>query len=311
MNTQDIGIPAPSQPRPFTRIKGLIDSARLSTRVWFDLLAPAAMMLVIAHGHVPLWPFVGVLCIAVVFHAAANYFNDLADTAVDVNSTETVRNRRALVTARVSRRDLQVGGWSMVVVSLVIAALLPWPSLAILVVVLALAVAYDFEPLHLSNRPLVLQFFWPVVWGLIFAICAVAVNAQTWRDGLPLLVFVAVFMGLGEGITQDVRDADNDRAGGRRTTPVVYGVPATVTIAWVVQVLSLAAWVWFALAYPLPVVTAIVGGIAVAAWLGYFLRLVLVLRRRFDKRAARLVHVGPIFVFSIVNACAIVGALTS
>jgi len=260
---------------------------------------------------VPAWQFAGVLLIAVLFHAAANYFNDLADTTVDRSSSEAVRNGRALVTARVSRRDLQVAGWTMICVVLVIAAFLPWPSVAIVAVVLLLAVAYDFEPLHLSNRPLVLQVFWPLVWVLFFTLCAVAVRATDWHRGLPFLAFVAIFMGLGEGITQDVRDADNDRAGGRRTTPVVFGVPRTVTVAWVFQAISLPAWIWFAVDYPLPVAASVVAGVAIVVWLGCFLGLLRTLRRRFDKRSARLVHVGPIIAFSIVNACAIVGVLSS
>jgi 4-hydroxybenzoate polyprenyltransferase len=290
-------------------IKGMLDSARISTRLWFDLLAPAAMMLVAAHREIDTWPFAGVLVIAVLFHAAANYFNDLADTAVDIESTEENRHQRALVSARVSRRDLQVAAWGMVGVTLVIAAFLPWPSFAILTAVLLLAVAYDFEPLHLSNRPLVLQVFWPVIWGLIYALCAVAMGADGWRDGLPFVIWIAVFMGLGEGITQDVRDADNDRAGGRRTTPVVFGVPATVTAAWLCQLASLAAWVWFVVTYPLPLVPAVIGGLAIAAWLVYFFGLVRRLRHSFEKAPARMTHVGPIYVFSIVNVCVIVGVL--
>jgi 4-hydroxybenzoate polyprenyltransferase len=308
MNTQEVSGAARRRPwGPWAR--GMVDSARISTRLWFDLLAPAAMMLVASRGQVASWPFAAVLVIAVLFHAAANYFNDLADTAVDRSSSEAIRNRRALVTARVSRRDLQVAGWTMVAVTLVIAALLPWPSFAVLAAILALAVAYDFEPLHLSNRPLVLQLFWPLIWALLYCLCAVAVGAGHWRDGLPFLAFVAVFMGLGEGITQDVRDADNDRAGGRRTTPVVFGVPASVTAAWLFQAASLAAWVWFSLSYPLAPTVAIVAGTSVLVWLAYFLGLTLRLRRRFEKAPARMTHVGPIIVFSIVNACAILGAL--
>jgi geranylgeranylglycerol-phosphate geranylgeranyltransferase len=289
----------------------MIDSARLSTRLWFDLLAPTAMMLVASRGRVPAMQFAGVLIVAVLFHAGANYFNDLADTAVDRNSSETGRNQRALVTARVSRRDLQIAGWTMIAATLLIAAFLPWPSIAIVVVILLLAVAYDFEPLHLSNRPLVLQVFWPLIWVLFFALCAVAVHATDWRSGLSFLAFIAIFMGLGEGITQDVRDADNDRAGGRRTTPVVFGVPRTVTLAWIFQVIALPAWIWFAIDYPLPVAAAVAGSIAMVVWLGYFLSLVSALRRRFDKRPARLVHVGAIVAFSVINACAIVGVLGS
>jgi 4-hydroxybenzoate polyprenyltransferase len=124
------------------------------------------------------------------------------------------------------------------------------------------------------------------------------------------VVFVAVFMGLGEGITQDVRDVDNDEAGGRRTTPVVFGVPTTVTIAWVFQVLSIGAWIWFSAEYPLPLLWAVAGTVALVAWLVWFAKLVVILRARFDKRAARLTHVGPMFALTAVNLCALAGVLT-
>jgi 4-hydroxybenzoate polyprenyltransferase len=310
MSTRDAGLQAEAR-LGTSKVRGMLDAARISTRLWFDLIAPATMMLVASHGRVPMWPFGGVLAIAVLFHAAANYFNDLADTEVDRQSSEAVRNQRALVTARVSRSDLQVAAWTMVGVAVAISAVLPWPSLGIMVVILAMAIAYDFEPLHLSNRPLILQAFWPVVWTLMYTLCAVAVGGSSWRDGLPFLVFVAIFMGFGEGITQDVRDVDNDHAGGRRTTPAVFGVSLSVTVAWWCQLLSLAAWVWFAASYPVPVIVAIPATLSIVVWLGYFSALVVRLRQRFEKAPARTTHIGPIIAFSIVNVCTMIGVLIS
>lgn len=294
-----------------TRIRGLIDSARLSTRVWFDTIAPLAMLCVVSEGAPPLWPAVAVVAIMVLMHAAANYFNDLNDTQVDRSSVEETRNQRALLTDRVSRRDLTVVGWTMIAASMAIAIALPWPSAAFLGALLVLAHVYNFPPIRLSARPVVLQVFWPVVWALLYGLCAAAVGSDDWVAGLPFLAFVALFMGIGEGITQDIRDVDNDAAGGRRTTPVVFGVAASATVAWAVQALSLGAWTWFAIEWSLPVAAAVAGGAAIVAWLAYFARLADALRRSFDKAAARMTHVGPIYAFTAVNLCTIVGVVAA
>ena len=129
------------------------------------------------------------------------------------------------------------------------------------------------------------------------------------EGGIWFLAFVVMFMGLGESITQDTRDADNDSAGGRRTTVVVYGLRKTTTFALVVQILSLIPLTIFLLVYPMPVILTFGAVAAVVIWLVAFVRAWRRLLGGFDKASARLTHVGSIYAFAAVNALVCLGAL--
>jgi geranylgeranylglycerol-phosphate geranylgeranyltransferase len=290
------------------RLLGVVKSTRFTTRLWFDLIAPAATMMALRDGPLPLLPTLEVLGVALFLHAAGNYHNDLNDEAVDKASNERSRTERALITGQVSARDLRVAGWVAVALSLGISVLLPWPAVAVVVAIMVMSVLYNFEPVRLAGRPVVLQFFWPCIWALTYLLCGVAIGTTRWWPAVPYLLFVAVFMGVGEGTTQDIRDADNDAAGGRRTTPVVWGVPASTVFALVVQVISVVPWLWFALTYPLPLAATIAGTAALSVWLGVFTTLTVRLVRSFDKPAARMTHVGSIYTFTAVNLAVLVGA---
>jgi geranylgeranylglycerol-phosphate geranylgeranyltransferase len=298
-------------PRRARPLAGLLRSARPTTRVWFDLLAPAAMLTAVWDGAaVPLPRIVLVFVVAVLFHASANFLNDANDTAVDAASAEPSRHLRASITGEVGVRDLTVAGWVLVAVCLLVSALLPWPTVLLVALLAALSAAYNCPPVRLSGRPYVLQVFWPAVWTVMFACCAIATGSQHWRRALPFLLFVALFMGVGEGITQDIRDVDNDAAGGRRTTPVVLGLRASTAIAWTAQFLSLGAWLWFAGNVHLAPVWTVAGGAAVAVWLAVFGWLGRTLWYGMDKRSARLTHLGPIAAFSVVNLTVVIAGLT-
>ncbi|HET8682538.1 MAG TPA: UbiA family prenyltransferase [Micromonosporaceae bacterium] len=301
---------------PVARLLGVLGSARPTTRLWFDLLAPAAMMAAVYDGPAPVRNVVAMLSIAVLFHAAANFFNDSNDVEVDAASSEPSRQLRPVQVGRISPRDLNIAGAVLVAASVLLALLLPWPAVLLLLVVLVLNVAYNFPPVRLAGRPVVLQVFWPVIWALMFALCALAMRSGTWRDALPFLAFVALFMGVGEGITQDVRDVDNDAAGGRRTTPVVFGLKASLVVAWLAQLLSVGAWLWYAQTGELALGWTVAGTLVLAGWLAYFLRLAWRLwpgrggeGAGLDKPAAKLTHVGSIYVFSAVNLIVVLAAV--
>lgn len=291
------------------RLLGVVRSTRFSTRLWFDLIAPAAMLMALRNGPLPLVPTLKVLGVAVLLHAAGNYHNDINDEPIDAASSERSRTERAILTGRVSAGDLRVAGWVTTLLSVVLAALLPWPAVLIVVAIVALSVMYNFNPVRLAGRPVILQIFWPVIWALMYVLCGVAIQTTHWWRVVPYLVFVALFMGVGEGTTQDIRDADNDAAGGRRTTPVVWGIRASAIFALAVQAISVAPWIWFALTYRLPIVATVAGTAALALWLAVFTVLTVRLSKSFDKSAARLTHLGSIHTFTAVNLAAGIGAL--
>ncbi|MBI1925978.1 UbiA family prenyltransferase [Candidatus Poribacteria bacterium] len=293
------------------KLKALLASLRISTRVWFDIVVPVTMLLLLKDNGASFARYAVTVAAVVAFHAGHTFFNDMSDIEVDRQSIEPSRNQRALVLGTLSKREMAVAGWLLIVLSLIsVGVVLPWRS-AILITVIAsaLALAYNFEPLHLSARPLVKQLFWPVMWGLMFSFCAAAFPAGNWRKALPYLVFVVLFMGLGESLPEDIRDVDNDAKGGRRTTVVKYGVPRTAVFAWVFQALSLPAWGWLILTYPLPQVSGILSSFVIVVWLIYFGRLTLRLQKRYNKADARLTHIGSIIAFTLVNLITIGGVI--
>ncbi|MBI1929538.1 UbiA family prenyltransferase [Candidatus Poribacteria bacterium] len=236
------------------KLKALLSSLRVSTRIWYDLLVPVTMLLLLTDHEASSVRYALTVAAVVAFHAGHTFFNDISDIEVDRQSIEPSRNQRALVIGTLSKPEMAVVGGLLTVLSIIfVVVVLPWRSAIIITVIAsALALTYNFEPVHLSARPLVKQLFWPVMWVLMFYVCASASPAGNWRKALPYLVFVVLFMGLGDSLTKDIRDVDNDAKGGRRTTVVKYGVPRTAGFAWGFHALSLLAWGWLMLTYPLP-----------------------------------------------------------
>lgn len=290
------------------RLLGIVKSTRFTTRLWFDLIAPAAMLMLLRNGPLPVDATLKILGVALLLHAAGNYHNDLNDEAIDAASCERSRKERAFVTGKVHARDLKTAGWMATTLSLAVAALLPWPAVLIVAAIVVLSILYNFEPVRLAGRPVVLQLFWPVIWLLMYLLCGVAVQTAHWWNAAPFLLFVAVFMGVGEGTTQDIRDVDNDSIGGRRTTPVVWGVRASTIFALTAQILSAIPWIWFVSTYHLPIFATLAGSAALALWLATFSALTVKLARSFDKPSARLTHVGSIYAFTAVNLSVVLGA---
>lgn len=300
--------PAPTQPSPaLTKLRGLAVAFRLTTRIWFDTLTPLAFIALVAEGaSAPgTWVLIGSVLIAALFHAAGDYLNDANDVEVDAASSEAARNQRPSVRGEITRKDLIVSSIVLIGLSFAIVFTLPnWPEMLLCLAALTfLNWAYNLPPILLSNRGIVLEFYWPTIWLLMFAMCAFVLEApqDAWQAALPYALFVAIFMGVGEGITQDIRDADNDEAGGRRTTPVIYGVPKAVIAAWTVQLLSIGIWLWFCIDFGIPTAAIVAGTAVLAAWQIYFGRLASILVKRFDKEAAKQTHVGPILVLTALN----------
>ena len=284
-------------------------SFRMSTRIWYDVIAPTTMLILVKDSFTSLATYTMTLGALVSFHAGHTYFNDMCDAEVDRQSSEPGRHQRALVLGKISRRELAYAGWLFLGLSILFVLNLPWLCVLAAAIALPLVLAYNFRPVQLSARPLVTQVFWPVTWMLMFFFCVAAVGSESWVRALPYLVFVVLFMGLGESIAQDVRDADNDAGGGRRTTVVEYGVPRTTVFAWVFQGLSLLAWLWFILTYPLPKLSGMLSSVVIIVWLLYFFRLTCSLQGAYDKMHARRTHIGSIVTFTSVNLITIGGIM--
>jgi 4-hydroxybenzoate polyprenyltransferase len=289
------------------RLLGVLESSRFTTRLWFDIIAPSTMLMALRDGPFPLKDAALLLTAAVLAHCGGTYHNDANDTDIDAASSEQSRNTRGSVTGWVLSGDLKAAGWALTVLALVPALFLPWQVLPLGILVVAALAMYNFGPVKLSARPFVIQtFVFPLVWIFMYMICGIVAHTNHWAAGAPYAVFVALFMGVGEGTTQDIRDIDNDTAGGRRTTPVVLGLRSSVTLAWFAQLLSVIPWAYFAF-HHLPMTAALVGSVALAGWLTIFGVASKELLNSFNKSAARITHLGSICAFTAVNLSVFIG----
>jgi 4-hydroxybenzoate polyprenyltransferase len=271
------------------------------TRLWYDVLIPLAMLSVMGGYSLP-WHRVGLVILAMVlFHGGQTLFNDLADVAVDRASSERSRQTRALVQCSLSRGELAATGSVLVAGAGVLSVMLPWTNRIIFIVALPIVLAYNFKPVGLSGRPVATQVFWPVTWILMYVYCAGGLDFQGGQRGLPYLVFTMVFMGLGEGLCQDIRDVDNDRIGGRVTTPVRFGADCTSTWAWLAFAVSVAPWFWHVYYSAMPIVAGIVGAALLFGWVVWSSVCVRRIHAAYQKKDGKFLHVGSIVAFSGVN----------
>ncbi|MEZ0053028.1 4-hydroxybenzoate polyprenyltransferase [Mycobacterium sp. MAA66] len=287
----------------------LVQSLRITTRLWYDVLVPLAMLAVMGSYSLP-WRQVGLVTAALLlFHGGQTLFNDVADVAVDRASTERSRQRRVLVRGTVSRIELLGIGWAMVAGAGVVSVFLPWQNQVVFLVALPLVLAYNFKTAGgLSGRPLATQVFWPLTWVLIYVYSAGGLQFAGWRTGVPYLVFIVMFMGLGEGLCQDIRDIDNDRIGGRVTTPVRFGARRSSSWAWWAFTLSLIPWIWHVIATRMPVTPAAVATTVLVGWIVLSGRCVRRIRANYQKADGRYLHIGSILTFTCVNVLILMAA---
>lgn len=292
-----------------TRGVSLLRSSRLSTRLWFDILAPLAMLVILTDKRIGSSTVViGALSI-LALHLGSTLVNDAEDVAVDAASGEPSRYNRVLITGQGRKFDLLAAGVILLTVGVGLAFALSVRAGVLVLVSVAVATAYNTPPMSLSGRPVWPQIVWPSIWLLMFASIGTVVETDHWRTTVPFAIFVAVFMGVGEGITQDVRDVDNDAIGGRRTTPVVFGVWKSCIAALLAQSVALGPWLWFCAVYPMPLFVVISGTSVLVGWLVAFAFLARRLKDSFDKNAAKWTHVGPIAAFTVINVLTIGGGL--
>ncbi|OBF57996.1 hypothetical protein A5787_23575 [Mycobacterium sp. 852002-50816_SCH5313054-b] len=280
----------------------------MRTRLWYDVLVPLAMLAVMGGYSLP-WHRVGLVIAALVlFHGGQTLFNDVADVAVDRASTERSRQQRALVRGSLSRSELLIAGSVLVAGAGVVSLFLPWPNQLLFVVSLPVVLAYNFKPVGLSGRPLATQVFWPVTWLLMYVYCAAGLDFAGWQRGIPYLAFVAVFMGLGEGLCQDIRDLDNDRIGGRVTTPVRFGARSTSAWAWLAFSASVVPWFWHVRHTAMPIVAASAGTVILLVWIALSARAVRRIHKAYQKKDGKFLHTGSILAFTCVNVVILVAA---
>ncbi len=220
----DAESPRPSQ--PITRRQAWILAAR--PRTLPAAVAPVVVGTALAVRDGAFAPLAALACLlaALLLQVASNFANDLGDFERGTDTPERVGPLRVTTAGLLSAGDVKRG----MVVVLGLAALLGvylivvggWPILAVGLLSMLAAVAYTYGPLPFGYYGLgdVATF---VFFGVIAVVGAYYVQVHSapplvWIASIPMGALVTAIL-----VVNNVRDADTDRAAGKRTLAVVLG----------------------------------------------------------------------------------------
>ncbi|MFI6041785.1 UbiA family prenyltransferase [Nocardia sp. NPDC051321] len=289
-----------------------IRSVRPSTRLWLDTIMPVAVIAVLTEGEIP-WRTAIVAVLAMNFiHIGATLLNDVKDRDTDGGSTEILRRTRPIATGVIAPRHALIEAVICVLIGVVVTVFARW-QLTVAAAALAVLIAqHELPPIRTQSRPIISQLAGLIGLAGIVAAIVLAVGAAPRAQAWPYLLFTVVYLGIGEMLAKDVRDADNDAAGGKLTTAVKYG-PATATAAAAVAyAVATGCWLWFTACAPPGVATGwlLVAAVLLLGWVAWSVNTARLLGQHFDKSVARRLHRGSALVFCVVNVVLLTGYLT-
>lgn len=288
-----------ARPGWLARASGLVRLMRPYSVLWCAS-SFATMAVLLRGGEVPVARLTGCLVAMSALGAAMRTLNDIADRDNDRLSTEADRTGRPLVTGTVPIRWaalqtalLASGG---VALGFVVA-----PGLgAVLSFGVVVLVLYSAGPAPVARLPMN-QVYWIGFWVTVYAGVWLSVGGS-FADGLAYLAACSVFMGIGETLAKDLRDLDNDEQAGRLTTPIWIGWRRAAVACAAAYALGGAGFVAAALAAQ-PANGRLAAGIAIVAflWLVRVVAAMRTLRAGWSKEEARVLHVGSVRVFLVMN----------
>ncbi len=288
------------------KVMGHIRLARPAQLIWLDICLSLCIFVGIV-GEMPPAFYLWFVLTAVLIDAGACTLNDIGDLESDKASTEGNRSERPLVVGSVSKRAAWVQGIALFAVGTILAARLsPWVLLFALLLV-AISYQYSFPPLRMDARPYVQQLFW-FTFGILYFLAVysfVIAYSQPmdgfWIAALGMIIGVQVFAALGETLAKDLRDLDNDRAGGKYTTSVHLGPKRTARYAFYLSCAGLSIWIFAIIVlYGNWGPAAFVMALIAITWTVICFRLVSELTDHYSKASARKLHLGFISVFAVL-----------
>jgi len=229
------------------KIKGHFILTRPLQLIWFDIFASLAVFAIVAQ-HFPNAHYLLFMLAAITADAGACTINDFGDLSSDSKSTESSRKLRPLPAGIISKRAAVIQAAILYTTGLLIALYLGYYIFIAAFFLVVLSIQYSLKPLKMDGRPVVSQLFW-VAFGLMYYLAVVAylikyehVAMQNIYNGLYFLMTMVIFAGLAETLAKDLRDLENDRTGGKITTPVYFGVKPAVVGSFVFSMTGMIFW---------------------------------------------------------------------
>lgn len=292
------------------RVMARVRTVRIITRLWFDILMPVAVLSTAAGGVPPLRQTVLLVTAMTLVHTGITVLNDLQDREIDRNSLELLRRTRPIAQGVIAPRTATREAVVLVILGILAAFGVSLMFGAIATVLTLALLLYEVPPVRIQGRPVVSQVA-PLLGGvLLFVGMVYAVPTPRLDLAVPLIVFIAFYLGICETLVKDVRDVDNDEKGGKHTTAVKYGAPRATAVCAGCYAVALALWVWLVQSFPGPSAPLWTAAVLLLAWVGYVAWAAVRLSRAFSKGICISLHTGSIVAFASANA-AIVATLWS
>ena len=263
------------------------------------------MVVLLTGGRFPEAELAGCLFAMSAIGGAARTLNDVADRATDELSSEADRRSRPLVTGIVSAR-LALAQYVLLSGAGIAVAFAVDLGFGILMALGTIGLAlYSVGPAPVAGLPLS-QGFWIAFWTTVYLSLWLAIDGDAGR-GLVYLIATCLFMGIGETIAKDLRDLENDTQAGRRTTPAMLGPRRSVWACFVAYAAGGAGFVVIAALRAPDARLPVAVGVVVALWLARCVQSLHATRDGYVKEEARVLHVGSVRVFLVVNLLLVAG----
>ncbi|UCE37989.1 MAG: UbiA prenyltransferase family protein [Thermoplasmata archaeon] len=288
------------------KLKGHFILTRPQQLVWLDVFASMGFYAIIAQ-HAPNPHFILFIMTAVIADAGACTMNDLGDFNSDCRSSEASRKKRPLCTGVVSKKAARNQAIILYSIGLILAFYLDILIFLSAFLLILLSYQYAMKPLKMDGRPIISQLFW-VGFGLLyyFAIAAYLIRYENIAlvnvfNGLYFLIALMLFMAIAETLAKDLRDLENDKAGGKNTTPVRFGPKAAAATSFAFSFPGLVIWAipYFSV-YQTHIILQILILTVVFVWNFICFNLCRSIYKRYTKAKARKLHKGYILTFTIV-----------
>lgn len=290
------------------KLKGHFLLTRPIQLVWLDIFASLAFYAVLAQ-HSPNAHFIIFIICAMITDAGACTFNDLGDLGSDKLSAEPSRKLRPLSTGVVSKKTARNQGIVLYAIGLAIAFYLDlYVFIAALLLVL-MSHQYAMKPLKMDGRPIISQLFW-VAFGFLyfFAVAAYLVRydnlaIENIYNGLYFLLTMILFAGVAETLAKDLRDLENDRLGGKITTPAYYGHRPAAVGSFVFSIVGTIFWaIPYFTVFETPLIFMILIVVVVVLWNVLCFKLCWSIYKKYTKARARELHLGFILTLTCILA---------
>ena len=288
------------------KIKGHFILTRPAQLIWLDIFVSLAVFAVLAR-HGPNAHYLFFIACAIIADAGACTLNDLGDLESDSLSTEDSRSLRPLPTGIVSKQAAKTQGIILFIIGLAIALYLDIIVFIFAFFLILISYQYSMNPLKLDAKPIFTQVFW-VSFGFLYYFAVAAyirkydnLSIENFYNGLYFLTAILLFIAVGETLAKDLRDLENDRAGGKITTSVYFGPKKAAVASFVFSFIGLFFWAFpFFTVMDTPLFFQAMILLVVIFWNIVCFCLTRSIYLNYTKERSRELHLGFILVFTSV-----------